>query len=57
MLTCALDADRKKASRLPHLPALMLNPSLVLSAIIGKAGCMQSPYVTLGQTQEAHNKE
>lgn len=32
-----LDTDRKEASRPPHLATLMLNSSLVLSAIIGKA--------------------
>lgn len=55
LLTCDLDTDRKKASRLPHLPALMLNSSLVLSAIIRKAEGMQSPYVTLGRMHSAHN--
>lgn len=57
LLTCAMDTDRKKASRLPHLAALMLKSSLVLSAIMQKAKGMQSPYVTLGQMQYAHNSE
>lgn len=55
LLTCAVDTDHKKASRQPHLPASMLNSSLVLSAITCKAEGMHSPYVTLGRMQSAPN--
>jgi len=41
--TCALDTDRKKASRPPHLVAPMLNSSLVLPAIAPKARGVQRP--------------
>lgn len=57
LLTCAVDTDHKKASRQPHLPASMLNSSLVLSAITCKAEGMHSPYVTLGRMQSAPNSE
>lgn len=57
LLTCAVDTDHKKASRQPHLPASMLNSSLVLSAITCKAEGMHSPYVTLGRMQSAQTSE
>lgn len=51
-----LDADHKKASRLAHLPAPMLNSWLVLSALVGKADSMQSPYAALGRLQPARKR-
>lgn len=57
LLTCAVDTDHKKASRQPHLPASMLNSSLVLSAITCEAEGMHSPYVALGWMQSAQNSE
>lgn len=56
-MTCASDTERKKASRLAHLAALILNSSLVLSAISGKAKGILSPYVLLGQMQSVHYSE